>query len=125
MKLFKFKISFKDDRGLISDILQKNINAVTFITIKKGKIRGNHYHKKTIQWNYILSGKVKLFYKKNISSRIIKKIVLKKSDLAVCNELEPHAFQAISNCEIMVFTKGPRQGKEYEADTFRLQCPLV
>ena len=57
MRLEKFKINHKDDRGVISDILQKNINSVTFITIKKGKIRANHFHKKTIQWNYILKEK--------------------------------------------------------------------
>ena len=125
MKLSKFKINHKVDRGIISDILQRNINSITYITIKKGKIRGNHFHKKTIQWNYVLSGKVNLIYKTNIKSKYIKKVLLKKSDLAVCKELEPHALQAISDCEIMVFTKGPRQGKEYENDTFRLVDPLV
>ena len=118
MRLEKFKINHKDDRGVISDILQKNINSVTFITIKKGKIRANHFHKKTIQWNYILEGKVNLFYKKNINSKSVKKI-------AVCNEHEPHALQAVTDCELLVFTKGPRQGKNYESDTFRLKDPLV
>jgi quercetin dioxygenase-like cupin family protein len=125
MRLEKFKINHKDDRGVISDILQKNINSVTFITIKKGKIRANHFHKKTIQWNYILEGKVNLFYKKNINSKSVKKILLKKKDLAVCNEHEPHALQAVTDCELLVFTKGPRQGKNYESDTFRLKDPLV
>lgn len=125
MKLSKFKINYKDNRGIISDILQKNINSITYITIKRGKIRGNHFHKKTVQWNYVLSGKVNLFYKTNEKSKNIKKVLLKKRDLAVCKELEPHALQAVSDCEIMVFTKGPRQGKEYENDTFRLANPLV
>jgi quercetin dioxygenase-like cupin family protein len=125
MKLYKFKINFKDHRGIISDILQKNINSITYITIKKGKIRANHFHKKTIQWNYVLQGRVNLFYKKSNKSETTKKILLKKKDLVVCNNFEPHAFKAVTDCEIMVFTKGPRQGKEYENDTFRLKVPLV
>ncbi len=125
MKFYKISINHKDDRGVISDIIEKKINSVTYVTIKKGKIRGNHFHKKTVQWNYILSGKVKLFYKNNEKSKTIKKILLKRKDLAVCNKLEPHAFKAISDCEMMVFTKGPRQGKEYEKDTFRLSYTLV
>jgi quercetin dioxygenase-like cupin family protein len=125
MKFYKFKINHKDKRGIISDIIQKNVNSITYITIKKGKIRGNHFHKRTTQWNYILSGKVNLYYKNNKSSKTIKKILLKKKDLAVCEQFEPHALKAISDCEIMVFTKGPRRGKEYENDTFRLSEPLV
>jgi hypothetical protein len=31
----------------------------------------------------------------------------------------------MENSEVMVFTKGPRGGKEYESDTFRLGVPLV
>ena len=58
------KTNFKDNRGIIVDILEnENINAITYITIKKGKIRGNHYHKKTYQWNYVISGKMKLITK--------------------------------------------------------------
>ena len=41
----------------------KSINAITYITQKKNTIRGNHFHKKTIQWNYILEGKIELFTK--------------------------------------------------------------
>ena len=44
--------------------IQKKINSITLISQKRGKIRGNHFHKKTIQWNYILSGKVILVTKK-------------------------------------------------------------
>ena len=73
----------------------------------------------------MLQGRVNLFYKKSNKSETTKKILLKKKDLVVCNNFEPHAFKAETDCEIMVFTKGPRQGKEYENDTFRLKVPLV
>ena len=51
--------AFKDKRGEIIDIIDnEKINSVTIITFSKGAIRGNHYHKKTIQWNYVLDGEV-------------------------------------------------------------------
>ena len=112
MKKYKLKTNFKDQRGIIKDIIQEDINSITYITIKKGKIRGNHYHKKTTQWNFIISGSVNLFYKKNVLSKTIKKVLLKKNDLAVCRPNEPHAFKSLKDCEIIVFTKGPRKGKE-------------
>ena len=73
MKKIKSKVNFKDSRGKIVDLIEKkNINAITFITQKKGKIRGNHYHKKTIQWNYLLKGKISIYAKsKNKKVKII------------------------------------------------------
>jgi dTDP-4-dehydrorhamnose 3,5-epimerase-like enzyme len=69
----KKKINFRDKRGLIMDLIEKtNINAVTYITQKKNSVRGNHYHKKTIQWNYMLSGKVILVTKKRIKKKFRK-----------------------------------------------------
>ena len=125
MKKYKLRTNFKDQRGIIKDVIQEDINSITYITIKKGKIRGNHYHKKTTQWNFIISGSVNLFYKKNFLSKTIKKVLLKKNDLAVCLPNEPHAFKSLKDCEIIVFTKGPRKGKEYETDTYRLTIPIV
>ena len=47
MKKIKIKINFKDTRGIIVDLLEKKkINAITYITQNKGKVRGNHFHKK-------------------------------------------------------------------------------
>ena len=60
---------------------------ITFITQKKGKDRGNHYHKKTIQWNYLIKGKVALYAKKHNSK--IKKIDQKYNN-AKQNQIEPN-----------------------------------
>ena len=101
---------------------KKNINAVTFISQKKNKVRGNHYHKKTIQWNYLLKGKITIYSKfKNKK----KSIILKVGDLVVTSKNEHHAIKANKDSEFLVFTQGPRGGKEYENDTFRLDKPLV
>ena len=123
MKKIKLKVNFKDHRGEIVDILEnEKINAITYLTIKKGKIRGNHYHKKTYQWNYIISGKMKLVTKKNHK---IKKIILKKGEIALTTPNEHHALVGVTDCKLLVFTKGPRGGKDYEMDTFRLKKPIV
>jgi len=124
MKKIKTKINHKDNRGIIKDLLEKKkINAITFITQKKGKIRGNHFHKKTTQWNYLIKGKIKIYAKKK--NRSVKKIILSKGDLVVTSSKESHAIKAIQHSEYLVFTQGPRGGKEYENDTFRLKKPLI
>ena len=59
MELSKPKPNFHDDRGFIKDILtNETIEHVTVIHSKKGVVRGNHYHKDTIQWVYLHSGKL-------------------------------------------------------------------
>lgn len=124
MKKIKSKVNFKDTRGKIVDLIEKkNINAITFITQKKGKIRGNHYHKKTIQWNYLLKGKISIYAKSK--NKKVKIITLKVGDLVVTSKNEQHAIKANKDSEFLVFTQGPRGGKEYENDTFRLDKPLV
>ena len=124
MKKLKQKIMHRDSRGLIVDLLEKKkINSVTFITQKKGTIRGNHYHKKTIQWNYLLKGKILLVtQKKNLP---IKKIILNVGDIVVTEKNEKHATKALKNSEFLVFTQGPRGGKDYEKDTYRLLTPIA
>ena len=124
MRKIKNKISYQDERGLIIDLLEKRtINAITFITQKKGKVRGNHFHKKTIQWNYLIRGKIELVVKKRNSKP--KKIILLKGDLVETSKNEAHATKALKDSEFFVFTQGPRSGKKYEKDTFRLLKPLI
>ena len=78
MKKIKIKINHQDKRGVIIDLLEKKkINAITFITQKKGKVRGNHFHKKTIQWNYLIKGKIKLITKRAVNRTL--------GFLAACN----------------------------------------
>ena len=124
MQKIKLKYNHKDNRGYIKDLLEnKKINSITLISQKKGKIRGNHFHKKTIQLNYLLSGKIIIYAKKK--GQGIKKKILNKGDLVVTLKNESHAIKALKNSEFLVFTQGPRGGKEYETDTFRLKKPLV
>ena len=124
MKKIKIKINHQDGRGVIIDLLEKKkINAITFITQKKGMVRGNHFHKKTIQWNYLIKGKIKLIAQKK--NKRVREIILSKGDLVITSSNESHAIKAIKYSEYLVFTQGPRGGKEYEKDTFRLSEPLI
>tara|TARA_Y100000590_G_C15567808_1_gene957348 strand:+ start:392 stop:763 length:372 start_codon:yes stop_codon:yes gene_type:complete len=123
MKKIKLKIAHKDNRGEIIDILEnEKINSITLITLKKGAIRGNHYHKKTYQWNYIISGKMKLITKYGNKK---KTIILKPGELALTKPLHSHTLIGVTYCKCLVFTKGPRAGKNYEIDTYRLKNKLV
>ena len=124
MDLIKLKVNNQDDRGEIIDLLEdESINAITLVTFKKGAVRGNHFHKETIQWNYVMSGKIKLVTQ--IPGQPVLETIMKPGDFTATRENERHTLVGLEDSQVMVFTKGPRGGKEYETDTFRLDKPLV
>ncbi len=123
MKLFRRKPAFTDARGAITDILDGvPLNAVTIITNKKGAIRANHYHKKTVQYTYVLSGRVKYVSK---GKGRAKSAILKPGDLAVSPPTEWHATEALTDATFLALAHGLRHGRDYEKDTFRLAEPLI
>lgn len=125
MKIIKTKINFKDKRGEIRDILiHVPVNSITYLTCTKGAVRGNHYHKKTLQRLYILSGLLEMYTRKGLTGKITKKIV-HAGDLIAHEKNECHAFRALKFSEMLQIGLGKRAGKDYEKDTYRLEKPMI
>lgn len=124
MEIIDLKPAFTDARGAITDLIADDtINAVTLITFTAGAVRANHYHERTVQWNYIVSGEVLLATQVPGGERVER--VLRKGEFAVTREHERHALKALTEAEVLILTKGPRAGSQYENDTFRLTEPLI
>ena len=124
MKIIDLVPAHTDERGSITDLIgDDEINAVTMITFTAGAVRANHYHERTIQWNYIVSGEVMLVTQMPDGERMER--VLHKGEFAMSREHERHALKAMTDAEVLILTKGPRAGSDYENDTFRLSDPLI
>ena len=112
----KKKINQRDSRGYILDIfVQEPKDHCTIVTFKKNAVRGNHFHKKSTQYSFILEGKLNMY-----TSRINKKSQLKnkiKKKIVKENDLIIH--------KLLAFADGTRGGKNYEKDTFRLKKKLI
>ena len=123
MEIKRVNPSFQDKRGVIQDILiNEPIEHITVITSIKDVTRGNHFHKKTIQWVYVHSGKLKSLTQKE-NENVVSQI-LEPGDLIKTEVLEKHALKILEYSIFYVFTKGPRGGDNYEDDTYRLDKPL-
>jgi dTDP-4-dehydrorhamnose 3,5-epimerase-like enzyme len=122
MKKIRIKIAFKDHRGAIKDLFYKeNINHVAHIvTEKKGVVRGNHYHKKTTQFMYMISGSLNYWYKKLGSNKPARVVRVIKGEIIKTPPKEIHALTFDEKNEFIVFSRGLRGGKDYEKDTFRV-----
>lgn len=114
----------KDARGEITDLLvREQVEHVTLISSAKGSTRGHHYHKETIQWVYVLEGRLKML--SQFVGSPIETAILEKGDLVASVPHERHALVALEDSTFLVLTRGPRGGENYEQDTYRLTEPLV
>lgn len=124
MERVALKVAARDDRGEITDlVVNEAITAITMITFTTGAVRANHYHEHTVQWNYVISGRIKIVTQ--MPGSAAREEVLGPGELAVTREHERHALEALEPSQLLVFTRGPRSGGDYELDTFRLSEPLI
>lgn len=114
------KTNFEDARGEIHDILtHEEVDAVTYITYKAGAVRANHYHERSVQWDYIISGSLECYSRDGFEGSI-EKVVVKAGDLVRHPIGEHHALKALEDSVTLSLTKGPRNGENYEDDVVRL-----
>ncbi len=126
----KLKYNFKDKRGSIIDIFVNSPkDHCTLVTFNKNSVRGNHFHKKSTQYSFIISGKLKMITakvdKKGKLVGKIKKRIISENTLIEHKPFSAHAFKALGKSSMLAFANGKRGGKNYEKDTFRLKKKLI
>jgi quercetin dioxygenase-like cupin family protein len=102
-----------DERGAITDLMVTPEYSITHITFSKGAVRGNHYHKRTKQIDFIIKGRL-------ICASGKEKEVLVTGDTVCHKPKTPHAYKAVLPSEMISVCWGERRGHFYESDTFRL-----
>lgn len=111
--------AFVDARGTITDILQHTpVDSVTIITCVKDAIRANHYHKESVQYSYVLSGQILAYTQ--LPDGPVESQTLVEGDMLESPPFERHALHAVEDSVLVIITRGPRGGKGYEDDTFRV-----
>ena len=123
MNIQQIKLTFEDSRGTITDIVEQiDFNGATIISSKAGSIRGNHYHKESVQYIYVLAGKM-ISRSKKMGEKLTE-VVVQRADLISHEKYEAHMFEALEDTTFLVLSSGLRTGKDYEKDTFRISCQI-
>ncbi len=124
MKIEHRDINFEDARGAITDVFVGTPKEhCTIITTKKGGVRGNHYHQKSQQSDFVVSGSFKI-YSQKVGEEKVQEAVIKTNDYVTWDTNEVHEFVAQEDSVFITFVNGPRGGDDFEKDTFRVSVPL-
>ena len=110
---------FEDGRGLIQDLLTEPIDSVTEIFTRAGAVRGNHTHNETTQWTYVVRGSMRMVHRRPDDKMPVSWTV-SAGELVCDNPGVAHAWKALEDTTVLVFTRGPRSGANYEDDVQRL-----
>jgi quercetin dioxygenase-like cupin family protein len=94
------------------------MDSVTEIFTKAGAVRGNHTHAETVQWTYVVSGRMTAAWQAPGAEVFTHEYG--PGELFLEQAGVPHAWQALEDTKVLVFTRGPRSGANYESDTQRL-----
>ena len=109
-----------DNRGFIQDLAcNTQINTVTQIYSRPNTIRAEHYHKLTEQYNYVAKGSLILAVRADYGAPI-SYTNFQQGDFFLIEKCEHHAIKFLDDSFLLVLTIGPRGGKDYETDTYRL-----
>lgn len=125
VKVVRTTPAFEDNRGAIYDILEVPVGHVGMITSKKGAVRGNHYHKKSTQYTYLVSGSAEYLQRDTRGDSKLESVVLLPGDLVETPPLVIHAMRFLEDSTILDITTSSRESGGYENDTVRVQKPLT
>ncbi len=111
------KPAFVDARGEIINVFEGTTGHVAYITSRKGSVRANHYHKKDIQYMYLVSGA----YESHCCpvDDPSKKQVLKvmAGDIVYTPPMVAHAQKFTEDSVFLSLTTRMREEGKYEEDT--------
>lgn len=93
MILLEEEFKHEDERRTLTQLLTRDIKQVNFYQAKKGAILGNHYHKKTEEYFYLISGKI--YYNEER--------ILEAGDLFVVYPQENHQLECCTDVRLMSF----------------------
>ena len=124
MKKFKFIHKtgkcFKDKRGSLLKVVDKDFSSCIEIFSKKGSIRANHYHRKDEHYAYIIEGKILFIYRNRKKNAKLNYKVMKKGDLFFTTYMQDHIAYFLSNTHFLAFSSRKRTKFDYEKDLVRL-----
>jgi len=118
-----------DERGWFAEILRaddlpasemKNFGQIGITTAKQNIVKGNHYHKRKLEWYCVLKGKALIVLQDNVTNER-KEIVMSEKEPSIL-KIYPDVSHAIKNIGkgmmyLLIYTNEPFNPED--PDTFK------
>ncbi len=120
--VLRIKPAFEDERGAITNILEKPISHVAIITSIKGAIRGNHYHPEQVQYVYLVSGRYESI-SKSMKDKDAKeeKVIVDPGCLVITPPMVAHVMNFIEDSVFLNLTTGQRDSDKFGEHTIKFK----
>lgn len=112
---------FKDERGVIRNLLHTPIQSVAYITSKVGTERANHWHSTDHHYTLILSGKIEYWERDIEGISIPKSWVFVAGDMFYTRPQIVHKMCFLEDTIFMTFSKVKKDHDHYEEDVVRVK----
>lgn len=115
-----------DDRGAIFRLMDNpDIQSILYVTSEADVIRGNHYHKTTTQWVFVLEGQftIRLEHDSGADKSHRDQVKMNPGDMLMIPSGVPHAFEFHNYSEFIEITDKPQgdDGEFYDEDTVHVE----
>lgn len=124
VEIKKISPVFSDETKSITDLLNKPVNHVGLITNEKDSIGGNHYHKLSTQYSYILYGKYEVLLAPWDQPFNVKKIILNSGEMIIIPPKVIHRFKTMEKAVMIDIVTESREGTGYEDDVYRIKIEM-
>ncbi len=111
------KPAFVDERGEIINVFEGTTGHVAYITSKKGSVRANHYHKKDVQYMYLISGAYETHCCSVNDPSKRQVLQVRPGDIVKTPPLVAHAQKFTEDSVFLSLTTREREDGKYEEDT--------
>lgn len=102
-----------DNRGKILGITQNTWNEINYIESIKDSVRGEHYHKETLEAFYIISGKIKVELI-NIKNNVKEEFIATNGEIFIIEPNELHTFTALEDSSwINMLSKNMKNSEDF------------
>jgi dTDP-4-dehydrorhamnose 3,5-epimerase len=120
---------FEDKRGSLKKIIMKSqleeneqIEEVYVLYSEGDSVRGNHYHKKTLEYFVVVSGRAKVALK-NLDTGIVDELYISAEDHVVL-KVPPqvvHAFKNEEDYPLIMLAVSSKEYNKLDTDTFPME----
>ena len=110
---------FVDLRGSIQPLVDSIMKSAVMIHSKAGSLRANHYHKTDWHYCYVVSGKIKYYYKELNSDKGPELLIVEKGNMVFTPPLVEHCMKFPEDTLFLTLSRNPGDQETYELDVIR------